>query len=69
MSRLSLTRNIENGNAAQGYEVVVTGHSLGGCCAELIALKLRALGEERGSVRGPLSATPHPPLAASSNRF
>ena len=30
------------------YEIIVTGHSLGGCTAEVVALKLRHLGKERG---------------------
>ena len=32
-----------------GYEIIVTGHSLGGCTAEIVALKLRHLGKERGN--------------------
>ena len=30
-----------------GYELVVTGHSLGGCASEALALKLRELGREK----------------------
>jgi hypothetical protein len=30
-----------------GYELVVTGHSLGGCTAEVVALKLREIGREK----------------------
>ena len=30
-----------------GYELVVTGHSLGGCTSEIVALKLRELGRQR----------------------
>ena len=30
-----------------GYELVVTGHSLGGCAAEVVALKLRDIGREK----------------------
>jgi pimeloyl-ACP methyl ester carboxylesterase len=31
-----------------GYEVVVTGHSLGGCTSEVVALKLREMGRQKG---------------------
>ena len=31
-----------------GYEVVVCGHSLGGCTAQLVALKLRQIGRDEG---------------------
>ncbi len=30
-----------------GYELIVTGHSLGGCTAEVVALKLRELGRQK----------------------
>jgi len=30
-----------------GYQVVVTGHSLGGCASEVVALKLREMGRQK----------------------